>query len=31
MLPEILSNELCSLNPFEDKLTMTCEMEVNPK
>lgn len=30
MLPEILSNELCSLNPFEDKLTMTCEMEVNP-
>ncbi len=31
MLPEILSNELCSLNPFEDKLTMTCEMEINPK
>ena len=30
MLPEILSNELCSLNPFEDKLTMTCEMEINP-
>lgn len=31
MLPEILSNELCSLNPFEDKVTMTCEMEINPK
>lgn len=31
MLPEILSNELCSLNPFEDKLAMTCEMEINPK
>ncbi|MFA5916708.1 MAG: ribonuclease R [Candidatus Gracilibacteria bacterium] len=31
MLPEILSNKLCSLNPFEDKLTMTCEMEINPK
>lgn len=28
MLPEILSNNLCSLNPFEDKFCMTCEMEV---
>lgn len=26
MLPEILSNELCSLKPNADKLTLTCEM-----
>lgn len=26
MLPELLSNNLCSLNPNEEKLTLTCEM-----
>jgi len=29
MLPEILSNGLCSLNPDEDRLCMVCEMSVN--
>ncbi|MDD5213700.1 MAG: VacB/RNase II family 3'-5' exoribonuclease [Candidatus Gracilibacteria bacterium] len=29
MIPEKLSNGLCSLNPNEDKLTMTCEMIVD--
>lgn len=28
MLPEKLSNELCSLRPGEDKLVMTAEMEI---
>ncbi len=29
MLPEILSNGLCSLNPHVDRLCMVCEMDVN--
>lgn len=29
MLPEKLSNNLCSLNPNTEKLTLTCEIEVN--
>ena len=29
MLPEKLSNGLCSLNPAEDRLCMVCEMQVN--
>jgi ribonuclease R len=28
MLPEALSNELCSLKPDEDRLAMVCEIEV---
>ncbi len=28
MLPEVLSNGLCSLNPHEDRLCMVCEMDV---
>ncbi len=31
MLPERLSNELCSLNPNEDKYTLSCVFVVNPK
>ena len=30
MLPEELSNELCSLKPEVDRLVMVCEMEVGP-
>ncbi|GAA6183129.1 ribonuclease R [Aliiglaciecola sp. NS0011-25] len=31
MLPEALSNGLCSLNPDEDRLAMVCEMTINQK
>lgn len=29
MLPEVLSNNLCSLRPGEPRLTLTCEMELD--
>ncbi len=31
MLPELLSNGICSLNPNEDRCCMVCDMQVNKK
>ncbi|MGH8630131.1 MAG: ribonuclease R [Burkholderiales bacterium] len=30
MLPEVLSNELCSLNPNVDRLCLVCQLDVGP-
>mgnify|MGYP000933076281 CR=1 FL=1 len=31
MLPEILSNGVCSLNPFEERACLVCEMLIGPR
>ncbi len=31
MLPHVISNNVCSLNPNEDRLAMTCEMLIDKK
>lgn len=31
MLPEVLSNGLCSINPDVDRLCMACELSINPE
>ncbi|CAK0768175.1 RNase R [Gammaproteobacteria bacterium] len=31
MLPEVLSNGLCSLNPLVDRLCMACELHLGPR
>lgn len=29
MLPEVLSNGICSLKPYEDRLSIVCDMQIN--
>ncbi len=31
MLPEVLSNNLCSLRPNVNRMTLTCDMRINPE